>query len=102
MHSNTTTDQLAKSFNVSRRSIFNARELVATGRNDLCEAVERGEIRLTEALRIAKPKKYGAGGRDCLKEIQRAWKAATPEERGIIILWLADELDRIKTARDFP
>lgn len=97
MHSKLTIDQAAKLMNVSRRAVFNARELAQTGRTDLFEAVERGEIGLTAALRLAKPEKYGSGKRDCLKEVQRAWSAATAEERDYIILWLADQLSKRKT-----
>lgn len=94
MHSKLTIDQAAKLMNVSRRSVFNARELRQTGRTDLWEAVESGEIGLTAALRLAKPEKYGTGKRDCLKEVQRAWNAATAEDRDRIVLWLADELEK--------
>ena len=38
---------------------YKAKELIATGREDLGGAVEAGKISLHRALRLAKPEKYG-------------------------------------------
>jgi hypothetical protein len=84
-----TVKQAAQLMNVSERSIYKVRELQRTGRDDLCDAIMRGEMSIHAALKIAKPEKYDRRP-DTLKALRRAWNAATEDERA----WLLAEIGR--------
>jgi len=80
-----TAKQAAAVMNVSERSVYMAGRLMGSGRADLVEAVEQGRMSLHAALReIDGPKP-----RDGLRELARAWAAATEEERETFLLALA-------------
>lgn len=81
-----TLEQAAKVMSVSVRSVKYARELIATGRTDLCEQAAAGNLSLRAALQIAKPEKYGPKPKGGLKALKKAWEAATPEERKTFLL----------------
>lgn len=76
-----TVAQAAKLMNVSERSVYMAKELLATGRDDLSAAVLSGTMSLLAALRIAKPEKYGPKRKDGLAVLRRAWATASENER---------------------
>jgi hypothetical protein len=73
--------------NVSERGIYMARELVATGREDLCQSVERGEITVLAALKIAKPEKY-TRQQSRLEHLKRQWSAASLDEQVAFMDWI--------------
>ncbi len=50
-----TVKQAAQLMNVSERSVYYARKLARSGRQDLCGRVERGELRISAALKLAYP-----------------------------------------------
>jgi hypothetical protein len=57
--------------NVSERGVYMARELVPTGREDLCAEVQASRLTTLGALKIAKPEKYGTKPQICgLKALQ--------------------------------
>jgi hypothetical protein len=74
----------AKMMNVPERAVYLALELQRSGRADLVSAVERGEIKLHAALKIAKPEKYGKR-RDRLRELVNVWSLATDAERAAFL-----------------
>lgn len=80
-----TVKQAAKFVNVSVRSVYGARQLKATGRDDLCAAVTAGTMSLHRALITAgvkKPPKKDRG-------LFAAWKNATDGERESFLQWLS-------------
>ena len=72
--------QAARLMNVSERSIYNARKLCRSGRDDLVARVECGELNIIADLKLAYPQqvkpKPGA-----LALLVNAWFAASPEDR---------------------
>jgi len=73
-----TVKQAAELMNVSERQLYKSGKLLASGRQDLIEAVEFGKMTLHaafSALDATPPRKDG------LKALVRAWNAATVEER---------------------
>jgi len=80
-----TVKQAARVMNVSERSVYDAGKLIATGRTDLIEKVERGEMRLNRALILAgvraKPKKGNT--------LLNAWRKASESERNEFIDFLS-------------
>jgi hypothetical protein len=56
-----TVKQIAKLWNVSERMIYSALELIRTGREDICDEVIAGRLKMHAALKLAKPEKYGSG-----------------------------------------
>ncbi len=82
LQSGLTVRQAARALNVPERSVYLARELLRTGREDLAARVQSGEIKLLDALRIAKPGKY-AVRRDRLRELRNVWRLATKRARGL-------------------
>jgi hypothetical protein len=79
-----TVKQAARALAVSERMVYMCRELLATGRDDLAAAVERGEMTILGALKIAKPLKYGRRT-DGLKRLLAAWQAASEDERNAFL-----------------
>jgi hypothetical protein len=93
MHSRLTVAESASLMNVSRRLVFLMRELERTGRNDLCLAVQRGEMTIKAALKIAKPAKYDRAI-DHLAALRHHWMRASNDERWQFCLWaFADDDD---------
>ena len=86
-----TVAQAARMMNVPERTVYLAGELMRTGRSDLVARVEVGGLKLLDALRIAKPEKYG-NRRDRLREMKNTWRLALPEERDAFIEWLKSSL----------
>jgi len=66
--------------NRNERSAYMSKELVATERQDLIDAVENAEISLKAALRIAKPEKYDRKSVG-LQSLILAWRMADENER---------------------
>ena len=85
-----TIEQAAKLMNVSERSVYLARELIRTGREDLCAKVEAGQLKILDALRLAKPEKY-VKRRDRLRELRNVWRLATSEERAAFLSTMRGE-----------
>jgi hypothetical protein len=42
-------------------AVYKARELIHTGREDICDEVMTGRLKMHAALKLAKPEKYGSG-----------------------------------------
>ena len=76
----------ARLMNVSERTVYMARELLQTGRADLCAACERGEISLLAALRAAKPEKYRRAPNP--GTLVKAWQRASEAERQALLSYL--------------
>ncbi len=70
-----TVKQAAILMNVSERTIYMARELKRTGREDLVTAVEQGKMSLHAALKLARPKRY-AKSKYARSALMSAWAAA--------------------------
>jgi hypothetical protein len=83
-----TTAQAAKQMNVSERLVYMSRELMATGREDLCQAVARGEMTTHAALKTAKPEKYDKPKPTSWDRLVRAWNSATDEDRDRFVFTL--------------
>jgi hypothetical protein len=85
-----TMKQAAAVMNVSERSVYRAKELIATGREDLADEIMAGRLTLLGALKIAKPEKYGAGrnyqpGADKYAALVKAWNNCDEDERARFI-----------------
>jgi hypothetical protein len=95
-------------WNVSERSVYMAKELVATGREDLADKVHLGKLSLLGALKLALPHKYGSGrnyrpGDDRYDALIRAWNACDEREKSRFIFKIIDRLKREEErARDAP
>ena len=76
--------------NVSERSIYKARELLNTGREDLIAAVDQGRLTIHAALKLAKPEKYDKP-RDGLKALQSGWLRSPKQEQLLFLAWLDEE-----------
>jgi hypothetical protein len=74
-----TVAQAATMMNVSVRSVYKAKALIKTGREDLIAAVEAGNLAIDRALKLAMPERYKP--RDGLAALTRAWCAASEDER---------------------
>ena len=74
--------EAAKLMKVSKRLVYYAGKLRRSGRQDLIEAVERGDMTLHKALKMldAKETRY-----DGLAGLMRAWKRATDEEESTFL-----------------
>jgi hypothetical protein len=70
--------EAAKLMNVSERLVYYAGKLRRSGRQDLIEVVERGEMSLHKALKMLNGKEPRYNG---LAGLLRAWKRATDEEK---------------------
>ena len=77
LQTKTTVKQAAVLMNVSERSIYSARRLFKSGRDDLIAAVERGDMSINKALSIA----YGQHRTSRYKRLVRAWNACDEDER---------------------
>jgi hypothetical protein len=75
-----TVKQAARLMNISERMVYMARELVATGREDLLEQVEAGKLSTLGALKLAKPEKYDKP-KDRFTALVRAFNACDDDER---------------------
>ena len=84
--------------NVSESGVYLARELIATGREDLCDRIMAGRLWLLGALKLALPK-YGAT-RDCYDDLVKAWNACSKEERQQFIAALKEAGEREASARE--
>jgi transposase-like protein len=80
-----TVREAARLMNVSERSIYMARQLLRSGRGDLVQAAERGEISLHAALQVIAPKRP----KDGLAPLIRAWNSATETERLVFLLQIS-------------
>ena len=72
-----TMKQAAEVMNVSERSVYSARRLLRSGRDDLRAAVERGDMSLNKALSIA----YGKRRASRYERLMRAWNACDEAEQ---------------------
>jgi hypothetical protein len=81
-----TVKEAAKRFNVSERSIYMAAKILRSGNQEICRAVERGEMTLHKALQILYPKPPKA--KDWGNELKAVWLVASPEERADFCAWL--------------
>ena len=79
-----TVRQAAQIMNVSERTVFMARELMACARPDLARAVENGRLSLHAALAAVKPSKYGKKP-DRLTVLLKAWEAANKAEKSAFL-----------------
>ena len=72
-----TVKEAAKSMNVSERSIYLARKLLRSGRQDLIDAVKKGEISTNKAISMLenkpKPTNYD--------RLVKAWNACSEGEK---------------------
>jgi hypothetical protein len=75
--------------NVSERSVYSAMELLATGRDDLVQAVQAGTMSMNAALKAAKPETYGPRKRSALEQLKASWKVASEVERTEFLGWLS-------------
>jgi hypothetical protein len=82
-----TVREAAKLYEVSERLIYLTRKLLRSGRDDLVQAVERGEITIHRALQIL----AGPRPKDGLTPLIRAWNSATEAERSAFIRLLTGE-----------
>jgi hypothetical protein len=80
-----TIKQAAAVMNVSERMVYMARELMQTGRADLCAAVESGKLTILAALKEAKPERYCAPDR--AERLRRLWNSLSEAERADFIAW---------------
>jgi hypothetical protein len=72
-----TVKALAASQNISERTIYYARRLMRSGRDDLVQAVQRGEMTINAALRIID----GPKPIDRYANLVKAWNAASDDDR---------------------
>lgn len=82
-----TVAQAAKVMNVSERSVYMVGELMATGRQDLLQAVERGDISILGALKLAKPDKYAKPKRVSLRQLQKHYLGADERTKQQFLIW---------------
>ena len=92
-----TVSGVSRLMRVSERSIYQARELQRC-RPDLAGRVLAGEMSTREALRIAKPERYGK--RDKVEQWLAAFRAWSPVERDRAKLGLAQLLGRRRAGHD--
>ena len=87
VQSHITVKQFAEILNVSERGIYNARELVRTGRADLIDRVWAGEMSVRGALKLAKPEKYTPKpvGEVRYDALVKAWNACTEDQRAAFV-----------------
>jgi hypothetical protein len=79
-----TARQAAQQMSVSERSVYTARRIIRSGRQDLIDACERGEMSLNAALKqIDGPPKQ-----DRYAALCRAWNAANADEQGRFLVAL--------------
>ena len=100
-----TVRQAAAVMNVSERSVYRAKELIATGREDLADEIMAGRLTILAALKIAKPEKYGAGrnyrtGDDRYDALVKTWNACDEDERARFIGSLRSLAARTLTAAE--
>ena len=88
-----TVKQAAQLMNVSERQVYLARELVATGREDLVDSLMAGRMSLPAALRIAKPEKYDRR-RNRYHDLVRAWNSCTEDQRAAFVAQIMRQLER--------
>jgi hypothetical protein len=79
-----TTKQAAQHMNVPERSVYMARELIRTGHEDLCAEVEAGRMKISKALAIALPDKYGKRP-DRVRALIGAWNRASESDRAAFL-----------------
>ena len=91
LQSGFTVAQAARLMNVSERSVYSARKLLASGRDDLVAEVEAGRMSLHAALNLARPSKYDER-KDGLKALRRSWQQATDGERASFLAGLCPSL----------
>ncbi len=72
-----TVKEAAKLMNVSERSVYMAMKVLRSGRQDLIDAIDKGEISTNKAVSMlenkAKPTKYD--------RLVKAWNACSEEEK---------------------
>jgi hypothetical protein len=89
-----TVKDAARVMNVSVRSVYMARELLATNRSDLVAEIDAGRMTILGALKIAKPEKYSPKPKPDagLKALRAAWERASASERDDFVVYLAERL----------
>jgi len=75
-----TVKQAARLMNVSERSVYNARKLRRSGRDDLVARVECGELSINAALKLAYPQQAEPKP-DALALLMKVWCVVSPEDR---------------------
>jgi hypothetical protein len=95
-----TVKQAARMMNVSERTVYTAKELLATGRDDLIEQVEAGKLKLFRALKLAKPEKYAPASPDPARYLAlvKAWNACTDDERALFAAKIVAMMHRERAA----
>ncbi len=77
LQTNFSVAEAAKLMNVSERSVYMARKVQRSGRQDLIDAIEKGEISVNKAVSMLenkpKPTKYD--------RLVKAWGACSEEEK---------------------
>ncbi|MHC2273540.1 uncharacterized protein YccT (UPF0319 family) [Bradyrhizobium diazoefficiens] len=82
-----TVAQAARLMNVSERLVYMVGELRATGRYDLLQAVERGDMSVLGALKLAKPEKYARPKKVTMRQLQTAYLAADERTKLEFLAW---------------
>jgi hypothetical protein len=84
-----TVKDAARLMNVSERMVYMARELLATGCEDLCEGVQQGRMSLLAAVKAAKPEKYlKTRSEQPLSRLKSEWQKASEAQRATFLQWL--------------
>jgi hypothetical protein len=78
----------AELMNVSERSVWNASKLIASGREDLCQQVLNGTLRLNAALGLAYGTAKPKADRSRFAALCRAWNAASEDDQGRFLVCL--------------
>lgn len=92
-------DDAADQVGVSRRSVQSARKVIDSGRADLVEAVDRGEMSVHAATEIVRREVIGEPAAPApdmsiaQKNLRKWWLKATDEERAEFIAWAEGTLD---------
>jgi hypothetical protein len=94
-----TVKQAAQLMNVSERQVYLAKELVATGREDLVDTIMAGRMSLPAALKIAKPAKYDRR-RNRYHDLVKAWNACSEDQRAAFAAQILHQLERERCKHD--
>jgi hypothetical protein len=91
-----TVKQAAAIMNISERGVYNARELMRTGRADLIDRVWAGKLSVRGALKLAKPEKYASKteGEVRWDALVKAWNAVTEDQRAAFVAEILHQLQR--------
>jgi hypothetical protein len=96
VQSRITVKQAAQILNVSERGVYNACELMQTGRADLIDRVWAGEMSVRGALKLAKPEKYAPKPVSEVRydALVTAWNACTEDQRAVFVAQIQHQLER--------